>query len=76
MGSEDHNSINVKIGKLQTSVDYIEERMGKMEKAIEKHLEHHDRRDEENRKRNWQLWVLIISVIIGGISGWFFALLK
>lgn len=54
----------------------LESRLDVIEKSYEKHDKEHRKTLDNRDKRNWQMWFLIISIIIGGLAGWGFYLLR
>ena len=56
-------------GAMKHDVDYLKT-------TVERHIENHINRDDTKNQRNWQMWFLIISIIIGGLAGWIFYILR
>ena len=63
------NKISVTVARMEERMLGIDERVDKMERKME-------RKEEQRQAKSWQMWFLIISVIVGGLSGWAFAILK
>ena len=62
--------------ELQIKITQIDGRLTFMEDYMKAHKAYHDKLMEVQSARNWQLWVLIIGAVVGGLAGWIFALMK
>lgn len=62
--------------KLYEAVIRIEERIIAFTKRLEKVETWVEKHEESSKQKNWQLWFMFISAIVGGISGWIFAILR
>ena len=63
-------------GQLQRELGIHETKIKTLEDYMDKHLIYHQNEERIRRSRNWQLWILIISLVVGSFSGWLIALFR
>jgi len=60
----------------QLAIQKLSQRVDTLEVYCDDHQKEHKRNLSEIVNRNWQLWMLIITILLTGVAGWVFALLK
>ena len=46
----------------------IETKVNNMEALMSKHIEWHDKQLDKKDSKNWQLWILIITIILSSLA--------